>query len=65
MKILANITIDGKLQPVVVFLGNDERNIRWILQDSMQLWCYTVTLLGVACFPDFTFPERLMDSGQV
>jgi hypothetical protein len=25
-KILANITIDRKLQPVVVFLGNDERN---------------------------------------
>jgi hypothetical protein len=25
-KILANITIDRKLQPVVVSLGNDERN---------------------------------------
>jgi hypothetical protein len=53
MKILANITIDGKLQPVVVFLGNDERSIRWILQDSMQLWWGFV--MSLSCFLTFPF----------
>jgi hypothetical protein len=37
MKVLANITVDRKLQMVVIF-GSEERSIGWILQDLMRLW---------------------------
>jgi hypothetical protein len=37
MKTLAYIIVDRKWQHVVVVLGNEERETRWMLQDSMWL----------------------------